>query len=345
MKNGRAYISAISPTRFILALVEDENEVTNEQIGRYLQAINDPAKAPSLSGMLQDCRTSDATVVTTEDTKVSLAGGYIGSDFLELTADLASQYEQMGYIGLATREAGEQARESSYQPIEGWDLLVKSHEYNLARNGHNVALVQASRDEQRADARGASVRWTYRVTAAEQHVAVPYWNMHAARTGSLTDSRPPVQVVPGLSGLLFYVDCPKCAGRAGFGTRLALTLDQWNSPDGGFFGETDRTNRLVAVTGSVWTAVPDPEFHGKHEQVGRSWWSLGAPLAETSNFMNTGNETGDVFRWERREWLDREQAVTLFASLLLGLGITLWTELLIALLHTISPPKKPSRHG
>ena len=102
-------------------------------------------------------------------------------------------------------------------------------------------------------------------------------------------------------------------------------------------GPGEAENRIVAVSDGRWRARLLEALHATRGQVGDHWLSTGIQANE-ARALNGSAETVDGFRWERFDWLAKEQAITLFASLLLGLGITLWVELLIVFLHSISPP-------
>lgn len=340
-KQGRVYITALSPSKFVVAVVPDTETVDLNQIGYFLRVAEniDSKKSRSLSEVAT-CKNWDFKLDFGVGLSAKIVGAFIGSQFEEDVAEGSWVFGRGSkkYLGYATFSSEDRWSPKEYISDLRFDSKQPAMMKRLAINGKIVGFVYEDIKNPNSSESKNVKSTSYRITSAEQNVTIPPGNYYSDYR-YLDDERSAVSVPVKIAGAVFVIDCKSCTGRAGFGTRLSLTSNYWSDWDWGIIGDDNRDNKLVSVTSKLWTAVPDSEFHGKREQIGKHWWSSGIPKTETNGLASKDSETTDVFRWERRDWLDREQAVTLFASLVLGLGITLWTELLIVFLHFVSSHK------
>jgi hypothetical protein len=345
-KGAHAYAVALSPTRFVVAIAPNVDEVTADSTGRFLSVANNLQiqRGPQLSFWGDFCKTWDFEIATEEGVDIQFAGAYVGSLFLSQVNDHVFDGSLRQHLGYAPIGVNDPGVKSEYIWDAKLNLRINAIENSLFIQRHKAGIVYKGATSTEQSPQGVRKKTTFRVEAIPQKVSVPAGNMSSAPI-DFNKIGPPVPVSVGITGAVFVVDCAKCKGREGYGTQLAISINHWNDWDWGFMDGSEDSNRLIAATSPLWTSIPNPDFHARREQIGKHWWSLGSPHSETSSFADSRSETTDVFRWERRGWLDREQSITLFASLLLGLGVTLWTEVLIVFLHSVSPPslKSPSK--
>jgi hypothetical protein len=154
-------------------------------------------------------------------------------------------------------------------------------------------------------------------------------------------SRKPIRQAVGITAAIFEVDCPACKGRGHLGNQLAVGIRHGRDEQELELGHRNKSsnNKIFASSGETWRASAIASLHGERHQFGEHLISAG-PLIDEAGEIDHEAHRVDGFSWERRQWVDKEQGITIFASLLLGLGTTLWTELLIVFLHSLAAREK-----
>jgi hypothetical protein len=291
-----------------------------------------------------------------ETTPGSLGGKHLspwhpGCDFAELTIETlgSTSAKLTGYsIGSAWHERINdfQAGSSQSKPkLSGLQLFRHPPNWSMNKSivGKNFLIEELpAGSTQLQSGRSLNGRKSenrkyvnYRIAAPDTMVMVP-GSLTAPMGMSLEQSLeiPSRKQKLGISALMFTIECPNCRGKGHLGNRLVLALnhgrDEWSALLGS--GLPSNQSRVIAMPNDRWQVKLIDELHGDREQVGKTWVSKGIPVAEVRS-LSVSERTVDGFSWERADWTDREQSITIFASLLLGLGATLLVELFIVTLH------------